>query len=236
MRQGQRDGTAEGLGLLVMLSGRGRTLANLLEACRSGVLAGRAEVRLVVASGPCAGVEVATRAGVEARVIAGTVPGDALAAMARERGCSLVILAGYLRRVEIAEELRGRVLNIHPALLTHGDTDAERRALIARGWTPPRVSLGGPGFYGERVHQAVLDCGATLSGCTVHLCDAAYDSGSILLRRTCPVEPGDTAQSLAARVFAEECVAYPEAIARAAGAGSDADNRRNPDAAGASNA
>ena len=82
-------------------------------------------------------------------------------------------------------------MNIHPSLLP---------------------SFGGRGMYGRRVHQAVLDRGCKVSGCTVHLVDNEYDAGPILVQRTCPVLDDDTAESLAARVFEQECVAYPEAI------------------------
>jgi folate-dependent phosphoribosylglycinamide formyltransferase PurN len=82
-------------------------------------------------------------------------------------------------------------MNIHPALLP---------------------AFGGPGLYGQRVHQAVLDHGAKVSGCTVHFVDATYDTGPIILQRSCPVLEGDTAATLAQRVFQEEKIAYPEAI------------------------
>ena len=67
-------------------------------------------------------------------------------------------------------------------------------------------------MYGRRVHQAVLDHGCKVSGCTVHLVDNEYDAGPIIIQRTCPVADADTAETLAARVFEQECVAYPEAI------------------------
>jgi phosphoribosylglycinamide formyltransferase-1 len=67
-------------------------------------------------------------------------------------------------------------------------------------------------MYGRRVHEAVLASGATQSGCTVHLCDDHYDTGPILLQRRVAVQPSDTVESLAARVFEQECIAYPEAI------------------------
>jgi phosphoribosylglycinamide formyltransferase-1 len=82
-------------------------------------------------------------------------------------------------------------MNIHPALLP---------------------SFGGKGMYGRRVHQAVLDHGCKVSGCTVHFVDRTYDTGPIILQRTCPVLEEDTAESLAQRVFEEEMIAYPEAI------------------------
>src|SRR4029450_5553555 len=82
-------------------------------------------------------------------------------------------------------------MNIHPALLP---------------------SFGGKGMYGRRVHEAVLAHGCKVSGCTVHFVDGSYDTGPIVLQRTCPVADDDTPETLAARVFEEEKVAYPEAI------------------------
>jgi len=70
----------------------------------------------------------------------------------------------------------------------------------------------GKGYYGSRVHEAVLEYGVKVSGCTVHFADNFYDHGPIVLQRTVPVLPDDTAESLAARVFQEECHAYPDAV------------------------
>jgi phosphoribosylglycinamide formyltransferase 1 len=67
-------------------------------------------------------------------------------------------------------------------------------------------------MYGRRVHEAVLASGAAESGCTVHLCDGQFDTGPVLLQLRCPVEPGDTPETLAARVFELECRAYPQAL------------------------
>ena len=109
----------------------------------------------------------------------------------RSSGADLVCLAGFLSMLVIPDEFTGRVLNIHPALLP---------------------AFGGKGMYGTHVHKAVLASGCKVSGCTVHFADQTYDTGPILLQRTCPVQEDDTPQSLAARVFKQECLAYPEAI------------------------
>jgi folate-dependent phosphoribosylglycinamide formyltransferase PurN len=106
-------------------------------------------------------------------------------------GAELVCLAGWLNLLQVPAEMVGRVMNIHPALLP---------------------SFGGKGMYGKKVHQAVLDHGCKISGCTVHFVDNDYDSGPIVLQRTCPVRDTDTAESLAARVFEQEKLALPEAI------------------------
>jgi phosphoribosylglycinamide formyltransferase-1 len=118
---------------------------------------------------------------------------DRVDAALRAHGVQLVCLAGYLRRFRV-DAWRGRTLNIHPALLP---------------------DFGGQGMWGDRVHAAVLAAGRTESGCTVHWVDEEYDHGAVLVQRRCPVLPGDTVATLAARVFAEECAAYPEAVAGA---------------------
>jgi phosphoribosylglycinamide formyltransferase-1 len=74
-------------------------------------------------------------------------------------------------------------------------------------------------MYGDRVHRAVLEAGSTESGCTVHWVDGAYDTGKHVVQRRCAVLPGDSAEALAARVFQEECLAYPEALRQVLGGG-----------------
>ena len=106
----------------------------------------------------------------------------------------LMILAGFLRKIVVPRDWEGRILNIHPALL------------------PECSYAAGRGFYGEHVHQAVLDRGETRSGATVHLVDNGYDTGPVYMRQTVEVLPGDTAQTLAARVFEVEKELYPRAI------------------------
>ena len=109
------------------------------------------------------------------------------------RHYGLTLLAGFLRKLVVTPELDGRILNIHPALL-------------------PDSAAAGQGFYGERVHASVIASGATISGATVHVVDNDYDTGPIVLRSTVPVLPGDTPESLAARVFEAECLLYPAAV------------------------
>jgi phosphoribosylglycinamide formyltransferase-1 len=179
----------------VLISGSGRSLMNLHERCARGDL--DAEIVDVIASRPCAGSERAHAAGLPVEVITGDIPPESLEARVRSLGIDWVVLAGYLRLLPIPPVLRGRIINIHPALLP-GDGTGGR--------------FGGTGLYGMRVHRAVLDAGETESGCTVHFCDDRYDSGRVILRKTCPVLPGDTPESLAERVFALELEALPEAL------------------------
>ncbi len=103
----------------------------------------------------------------------------------------LVCFCGFLPQLTIPKEFIGKVYNIHPSLLP---------------------AFGGKGMYGDRVHKAVLESGATVSGCTVHEVNDELDAGKIVLQRTCPVFPDDTVASLRDRVWGEECLAYPEAI------------------------
>jgi phosphoribosylglycinamide formyltransferase 1 len=175
--------------LAVMLSGSGRTLLNLAQAIHLGKLP--AQIALVVASRECLGLQRAREIGLHAILVPGDIPASDLDRLLKEHRIDWVVLAGYLRLLEIPRDYRGRVVNIHPALLPE---------------------FGGPGMYGQRVHEAVLRSGAARSGCTVHYCDEAYDTGAVILQKTCPVLPGDTPDSLAARVHALECEAYPEAL------------------------
>jgi formyltetrahydrofolate-dependent phosphoribosylglycinamide formyltransferase len=183
------------LRLAVLISGSGRTLDNLLDAIDAGRLPAR--VAAVVSSREdVRGVRIAERAGIPVQVLppAGRpVDGwsQAIFAVCREAQADLVVMAGFLHLVRIPADFTGRVINIHPSLLP---------------------AFGGRGFHGMHVHRAVLDRGCTVSGCTVHLVDDEYDHGRILLQEAVPVLPDDSPESLAARVFAAECRALPEAI------------------------
>lgn len=180
----------------VLVSGGGTTLKNFLAQIQSGTL--DAEIALVVASSEdCRGVTIAREAGLPvAAVERGAFP-DA-AAFSREifrrldeAHVDLVTLAGFLKRIEIPEIYLGRVVNIHPALIP---------------------SFCGAGFFGHKVHEAVLERGVKISGCTVHFADNEYDHGPIIAQRSVPVLDGDTPDSLAARVFEQECELYPEVV------------------------
>ncbi|MCX5635507.1 MAG: formyltransferase family protein, partial [Planctomycetota bacterium] len=98
---------------------------------------------------------------------------------------------GWLCLWKIPPRYENCVMNIHPALLP---------------------SFGGKGMWGHHVHQAVLAAGCKVSGCTVHFCTNLYDKGPIIVQRCCPVEENDTPNTLAARVFEQECIAYPQAV------------------------
>lgn len=175
--------------LAVLLSGSGRTLANLLDHIDGGKL--HAQVVLVIASRPCPGADIAAARSIPTIIEPGDIPADRLRELLTAAAVQWVVLAGYLRRIAIPRGYESRIVNIHPALLP---------------------AFGGPGMYGQNVHQAVIDARATESGCTVHLCDAEYDRGPIVLQERCEVRPGDTPRTLADRVFELEKAAYPRAL------------------------
>jgi formyltetrahydrofolate-dependent phosphoribosylglycinamide formyltransferase len=198
------------LRLGVLVSGGGSTLANFLEKIATGEL--RAEVCLVVASrSDCGAVARAHDAGLRCDVVdRRAFPGVAEFSRAifdrcRECRVDLVTLAGFLALIDIPDDFRQRVMNIHPALIP---------------------AFCGKGFYGHKVHEAVLERGAKVSGCTVHFADNHYDHGPIILQSCVPVRDDDTADSLAARIFAAECQAYPEAIRLFAEDRLEIDNQR----------
>ena len=178
--------------LVALISGGGTTLQNLidriaagtLDATLTGVVSSRADV---------AGVERAGLANVPVNVVRARSPrfAEDVWTAVRDFAPDLVCFAGWLHLVPIPADFRLRVLNIHPALLP---------------------SFGGKGMYGRRVHEAVLAAGVKVSGCTVHYADETYDTGPILVQRCVAVKEGDDPDTLAARVFAAECEAYPEAI------------------------
>lgn len=184
------------LRIAVLLSGTGRSLENLQQEITAGRL--HADIAVVVSSKPEAyGLERAKAHGLDAVAVSRRQHADleafnaAINAVLAPYDVDLVVLAGFLSLYRPLPALAGRVMNIHPALLP---------------------AFGGKGFYGDRVHQAVLDSGVKVSGCTVHFADSQYDHGPIILQTAVPVLDDDTVTSLAARVFAAECEAYPRAI------------------------
>jgi phosphoribosylglycinamide formyltransferase-1 len=194
------------LTIAVLLSGGGTTLENLLRWRDAGDL--MADIGLVISSRPgVRGLEIAREAGVRTEVVdakdfsLSAREGEMIRdwnAMSKEldrlllaEKYDLVCMAGFLCRYFFDGRLKGRVLNIHPSLVP---------------------MFCGQGMYGHRVHEAVVAAGVRVTGCTVHFADHAYDTGPILLQRCCPVYSDDTPDEVAARVFREECRAYPEAI------------------------
>jgi phosphoribosylglycinamide formyltransferase-1 len=181
--------------IAVLASGGGRSIENLAERIRAGALDAR--IGVVIADRECGALERCRRLEVPTQLLPWKELGaqgfaDRAYQAIEACGAELIVLAGFLRLLPIRDAWRGRVINVHPSLLP---------------------AFGGKGCYGDRVHTAVLERGVQLTGCTVHLVDEVYDHGRILLQRAVAVRPDDTVESLAARVFEEEKIALPEAIA-----------------------
>jgi phosphoribosylglycinamide formyltransferase-1 len=184
------------LKLAVLISGGGTTLTNLVARINTGAL--HAQIPLVIASRPdCGGIQRAKDAGVPCEIVVrkdfASVQefSDRIFSLCREAQVDLVVCGGFLALIRIPTDFLGRIINIHPSLIP---------------------AFSGKGFHGHHVHEAVLKRGARISGCTVHFVDDEYDHGPIIVQKTVPVEDHDTADTLAARVFAAECEALPEAI------------------------
>ena len=184
----------------VLASGGGTNLQSIIDNCASGRT--DAQVVVVISDVECGALERARGAGIPAvwidRRDKGLYPtreafDGAMLAGLREHRAELVCLAGYLRimRSELVKAYDGRMLNTHPALLP---------------------SFGGEGMWGHHVHQAVLDYGCKVSGCTIHLVWPETDGGPIVLQRSVAVEEDDTAETLAARILPHEHELYSEAI------------------------
>ncbi len=184
------------LPIAVLISGGGTTLRNLIEKVNAGTLP--VDIRLVVASAPaCLGLEYAAQAGIATAVVQRQAfPNQdafsrAIFDQCRAVGTRMVVMGGFLKRLTIPDDYTNRVTNIHPALIP---------------------AFCGQGMYGHRVHEAALEYGVKLSGCTVHFADNEYDHGPVIVQKAVPVLDDDTSDTLAARVFEAECQAYPAAL------------------------
>ncbi|MBC8108045.1 MAG: phosphoribosylglycinamide formyltransferase [Anaerolineae bacterium] len=184
------------INLAVLISGSGSTLQNLIDHIAARTL--NAQIVTVIASRPdLPGIQRAIDAKLPYTIVDRRSFADVSTFSAKvfelidSSGADLICCAGWLCLLDIPARYENKIMNIHPALLP---------------------SFGGKGMYGDRVHRAVIDAGCKLSGCTVHFVDATYDTGPIILQRTCPVLDDDTPQTLAHRVFDEERQAYPHAI------------------------
>jgi len=184
------------LRVAVLLSGEGTSLENLFEQIESGAL--DAQIVAVISSKENAGgLERARRRGVPALAVPrNQYPdsgkfNDAIHAELDRREVDLVACLGFLSPFEIRGKFDGRAINVHPALIP---------------------AFCGKGFYGQRVHEAVLAAGATTTGATVHFVDDEYDSGPIILQEEVAVHSDDTPVSLAERVQAVERRLVPKAI------------------------
>jgi formyltetrahydrofolate-dependent phosphoribosylglycinamide formyltransferase len=182
--------------IAVLISGGGTTLRNLIEKIDAGEIDVR--IKVVISSNARArGMQYAEKAAIPlAAIETREYPSQdafsrAIFDRCRQADVDVVVLGGFLKRITVPEDFVNRVVNIHPALMP---------------------SFCGVGFYGHHVHEAVLEYGAKVSGCTVHFADNQYDHGPVIMQKAVPVLDDDTADALAARVFAAECEAYPEVL------------------------
>jgi phosphoribosylglycinamide formyltransferase 1 len=188
------------LNIAVLISGTGRTLKNFIDLAAEGQLL--VEIRLVISSTATAGgLKFAREAGIPTLIVRredfpkGATGdkgyGDVVFGACREATVDYVAMAGFLKLAPVPDDFAGRVVNIHPALIP---------------------AFCGPGMYGDRVHQAVLDAGVKVTGCTVHFVDNEYDRGPIIWQQPVPVFDDDTVDTLAKRVFEVEKEAYPHVL------------------------
>ena len=184
----------------VLASGGGTNLQAIIDNCKCGRIAG--EVVVVISDVQCGALERTRAAGIpehwlnrhdKERFPTREAFDIALRERLEQHEVQLVCLAGYLRIMtpELVDPFAGRMVNIHPALLP---------------------AFGGTGMWGHHVHEAVLDYGCKVSGCTVHFVSLETDGGPIILQRAVPVEEGDTTETLAARILPHEHALYSEAI------------------------
>lgn len=177
------------LKMAVLLSGSGRTLDNFHQRIENGSLAG--EIQVVISNvADVLGLKKAVKYGYPAFH---AVDNPGINEILKDYTIDIICLAGYLKLYTPPVELARSVINIHPSLIP---------------------SFCGDGFYGHHVHDAVKKRGCTVTGCTVHFADENYDEGPIILQKCVEIAYEDDADTIADKVFAIECVAFPEAINR----------------------
>jgi formyltetrahydrofolate-dependent phosphoribosylglycinamide formyltransferase len=182
----------------VVVSGRGSNLEALLRALGPDA---PAQVVLVLTNrADAAALGRAAERGISAVILRDPASVEEWLGPLERHRVDLIVLAGYLKLVPpgVVARFRGRIINIHPALLP---------------------AFGGKGMYGRRVHEAVLASGARESGATVHLVDEVYDRGPVLGQVRVPILPGDDVERLAGRVLEAEHRLLPAAVLAAAAAG-----------------
>jgi phosphoribosylglycinamide formyltransferase 1 len=181
--------------IAVLASGGGSNLQAILDYFDALGTGAPGRVALVASNRAAAAVLERARArDVHAVAMDAMMREAGLLALLTEHDIDLIVLAGYLRLIPnaVTQRYRGRIVNVHPALLP---------------------AFGGTGMYGARVHQAVIASGARVSGVTIQFVDEVYDHGPIIAQWPVPVFGNDTAESLAARVLAAEHALYPRVVA-----------------------
>ena len=173
-----------------LASGGGTNLQAIIDAAANGKL--NADVAVVISNNSNSGaLKRARRASIPGLHLSGATHPEAAAldrailGTLQDHEVDVVVLAGYMKMLgpAVLSRYEGRVLNVHPALLP---------------------KFGGKGMYGPRVHEAVLAAGESVTGATVHVVDAEYDHGPVVAQTEVPVLPGDTVESLSARVLERE--------------------------------
>jgi len=184
------------LNLAILISGSGTTLQNLIDKINYKTL--NARIRIVISSAPDTyGIKRAEQNNIPVAIIQrkgfnnSEIFSNTIIKEIEKYSVDLIILAGFLHLFKIPDKYAGRVMNIHPGLIP---------------------AFCGKGYYGHHVHKAVIESGVKVSGCTVHFVDNEYDCGPIIIQRVVQVHEGDSPDTLAQRVFKEECIAYTEAI------------------------
>ena len=184
------------INLAVLISGSGKTLQNLIDKIDDNTL--NAKIQVVISSSPDAyGIKRSEQNNIPVTIVkysdydSSEVFSNAIIKEIEKYPIDLIILAGFMHLLRIPDKYSEKVMNIHPGLIP---------------------SFCGKGYYGHHVHKAVIESGIKVSGCTVHFVDNEYDHGPIIMQRTVPVYEDDTPDTLAQRVFKEECIAYPDAI------------------------
>ncbi|HOO82908.1 MAG TPA: phosphoribosylglycinamide formyltransferase [Alphaproteobacteria bacterium] len=190
--------SADKLNLAVFISGNGSNLQALIDACKDPDFPAR--IALVVSNRPGAyGLERAKKAEIPAITIdhknytSRSEFENALQDTLKDYPVDLICLAGFMRILSagFVNRWTNKIINTHPALLP---------------------KFGGKGMYGEHVHRAVLDAGEPQSGCSIHYVIPEVDQGPVIVQKAVPVQAGDSVETLAARVIAQEHIAYPEAV------------------------
>ena len=177
------------LNIGVLISGGGTNLQAIIDETKSGGINGT--VKLVISNKENAyGLERARLSKIKAVY---ETDEDKIIELLKENNIDLIVLAGYLKIItpKFVDEFRNKIINIHPSLIP---------------------SFCGKGYYGEKVHQGVIDYGAKVTGATVHFVDEGADTGAIIMQETVNVEQDDDAKSLAKRVLEVEHGILKESI------------------------
>ena len=184
------------LNLAILISGSGTTLQNLIDKINDKTL--NARIQIVISSAPDTyGIKRAEQNNIPVAIVQrksynnSEIFSNTIINEIEKYSVDLIILAGFLHLFKIPDKYTGKAMNIHPGLIP---------------------SFCGKGYYGHHVHEAVIESGVKVSGCTVHFVDNEYDCGPIIIQRVVQVHEDDSPETLAQRVFKEECIAYPEAI------------------------